>query len=80
MGSQEGKQVEWEIHIHVNRHPMRKMETWDDISVQIVDIVAVMLVIVGIIRSEEIMMVENDTHHLQDRTMNEFQNETRAKL
>ena len=79
MGSQEGKQVEWEIHIHVNRHPKRRMEIWADIGVQIVDIVAVMPAIGDIIKFEEIMMVENDTLHLQDQMMKESRKGTRNK-
>ena len=79
MGSQEGKQVGWEIHIHVNRHPKRKMEISADIGVQIVDTVAVMPAIGDIIKFEEIMMVENDTLPLQDQMMNESRNGTRNK-
>ena len=79
MGSQEGKQVGWEIHIHVNRHRKRRMETWADIGVQIVDTVAVMPAIGDIIKFEEIMMVESDTLHLQDQTMKESPNGARNK-
>ena len=79
MGSQEGKQVGWEIHIHVNQHPKRRQETWADTGVQIVDTVAVMPAIADIIKLEEIMMVENDTLHLQDQMMKESRNGTRNK-